>query len=193
MRLLSTLSILVVLLVVGGCGSGSAKTVTVTDVSTSATSAPPSPGDQLLRAYLVAMKKAERQWNHAQHVWTKDDPKHYYANTAPWPKIGHKLVKVRQMFDESAVYVTSVTPPPGLVKAHRSWLSSIKLTSAEVDNYVTGFEDKNSTAVYRLDNSPAREHEIGTDRTGWRLAVIARANELGVKVPKALRTVGTGY
>lgn len=192
MRLLSTLPILVVVLVVGGCGGGSAKTVTVTDVSTSATTAPPSPTDQL-RAYLVAMKKAEREWNHAQHVWTKDDPKHTYADTAPWPKIGHKLVKVRQMFDESAIYVTSVTPPPGLLKAHRSWLSSIKLTSAEVDNYVTGFEDKNATVVYRLDNSPARLNEIGTDRTGWRLAVIARANELGVKVPKALRTVGSGY
>jgi len=79
------------------------------------------------------------------------------------------------------------------LKAHRSWLSSIKLASAEVDNYVTGFEDKDSTVVYRLDNSPGRDHEIGTDRTGWRLAVIARANALGVKVPKALRTVGTGY
>jgi len=192
MRLLSTLPFLVVVLVVAGCGNGSAKTITVTSAPTRPATAPPSPADQL-RAYLVAMKKAEAQWNHAQHVWTKDDPKHYYANTAPWPKIGHKLVKVRKMFDDSAIYVTSVTPPPGLLKAHRSWLSSIKLTSAEVDNYVTGFEDKNSTVVYRLDNSPAREHEIGTDRTGWRLAVIARANELGVKVPKALRTVGTGY
>jgi hypothetical protein len=181
------------LLLASACGAGKAATVTVTSSPPpSQTSTVPSPADDL-RAYLTAMVKAEQQWNHAERVWGKDDKVHYYNNTAPWPAIGQKLVFVRRMFDASAVYVSSVAPPTGLAKAHRAWLSSINLTSAEADNYVTAFESKDVASVYRLDNSPGRDHQIGTLRTAWRLAVLALAKSLSVPVPKALRIVGTGY
>jgi hypothetical protein len=178
-------------LIASGCGGGSAQTVTVTGPPQTPTAAP-SPADQL-RTYLTAMRKAEHQWNQAQQAWRKADKVHYYNNTAPWPAIGRKLVRVRRMFDRSAVYLAGITPPPGLSKAHRAWLSSINLASAEADNYVTGFRGKNVSIIYRLDNSASREHEMGTLRTTWRLAVLALAKQLAVPVPKPLRTVGTGY
>jgi hypothetical protein len=181
---------LLVLLAVAGCGGD--KTVTVTDISTSATPSAPTPAAQF-HTYLTSMKKAQRQWNHADRLWQKDDPQHYYDNTTSWPAIGRKLVKVRGEFDDAAVYVTGVTPPAGLLKANREWISSAKLISAEVDSYVTGFEDKDAAVVYRLDNNQGRLHQIGTLRTAWRIAVLARAKELGVKVPPALMKVGTGY
>jgi hypothetical protein len=64
-----------------------------------------------------------------------------------------KLAKVRSDFDDVAVYVTGVTPPAGLVKANREWVSSVKLISSLVDSYVSGFKDKDSAVVYRLDNN----------------------------------------
>jgi hypothetical protein len=177
------------LLLASACGGGS--TVTVTH-GPPQTSTAPTPSDHL-RAYLTAMLKAEHQWNHAERVWKNRDRYHRYAVTAPWPKIGRKLSAVRRLFHASAAYVASVTPPPGLAKAHQSWLSSITLSSAEVDNYVTGFEAKDVASIYRLDNSPARDQQIDTVRTKWRLAVLALAKSLSVPVPKALRRVGTGY
>jgi hypothetical protein len=184
--------LVLLLLAVAGCGSGTAKTVTVTTASTPATTAAPTPADEL-SAYLVSMKKAEGQWNHAQRAWRKDDPGHYYDNTTPWPAIGRKLVRVREMLDSEVVWLSDVQPPPALVKAHRDWLGSVALTSTLVDNYVTGFKDKDATVVYHLDKNHGRLQLIGTLRTKWRLAVLSVAKQLGVKVPKPLRRVGTGY
>jgi hypothetical protein len=188
--MLRLIPVAAVLLLVSACGAGA--TVTVTNSSPAQTTSAATPSDQL-RAYLTAMLKAEHQWNHAERVWRNRDRYHRYAVTAPWPKIGRKLVSVRRLFDASAVYVASVTPPPGLAKAHRSWLSSITLSTAQVDNYVTGFEAKDVASIYQLDNSTARDQQIGTVRTVWRLAVLALAKSLSVPVPKALRRVGTGY
>jgi hypothetical protein len=178
---------------IAGCGGGSTQTVTV---STPASGVPVSSASttpaQQLRTYLASMVKAEREWNHAQTAWGHADHGLTYQDTAPWPAVGRKLVKVRKMFDRSAVYVQGIAPPAGLAKAHHAWLTSIQLTSALVDNYVSGFKDKDVSTVYRLDNGN-RLHQIGTLRTGWRLAVLARSKELHVHVTKALGTVGTGY
>jgi len=182
------------LLLASACGAGTAATVTVTSSAplTTPESTAPTPSDNL-RTYLAAMLKAEHQWDHAQRVWGKDDKYHSYSDTASWPAVGRKLVSVRRMFDTSAVYVTGITPPAGLAKAHRAWLASINLFSTEVDNYSTAFRAKDVASVYRLDNSPVRLRQIGTLRTTWRLAVQALAKSLSVPVPKALRRVGTGY
>ena len=166
--------------------------MTVTSGAPPATTSAPTPADHF-HTYLLAMKKAEREWNHADRLWRKDDPTHYYADTASWPATGRKLVKVRGLFDDTAVYVTGITPPAGLRKATSSWISSVKLISALVDSYVTAFKYKDSAVMYRLDNNQGRLHQIGTLRTAWRIAVLARAKQLGVKVPPALLKVGTGY
>jgi hypothetical protein len=72
----------------------------------------------------------------------KADKVHYYNDTSSWPARSRKLVRVRRMFDRSAVYLASVKLPQGSAEAQRARLSSINLTSAEVDNYATDFRSK---------------------------------------------------
>jgi hypothetical protein len=187
----------VVALLASACGTGGTVTVTVpasSDSGGSSTSETTESPTKLLAAYIGGMHKAEGQWNHAQSAWTKALGHNLnYQETTPWPAVSRKLARVRHMFDSSAIYVTGVTPPAGLAKAHQAWLASVRLASADVDSYVTGFETKNVSAVYRLDNNDSRLHRMGELRTTWRLAVLAAAKQLSVHVPKALRKVGTGY